>query len=142
MSWIYKQPVEIIFGIGELTSLPKRLSSAKKPLIVTNSFFLGNENVKAVISELNAEVFTDVSENPDVSEVNRCSRLIKEIEIDDKLYKIIINGSKLDPKILNTNDDYVILKHESLKIAIYKFEKDENIYRMDLLIKNENIIPN
>ena len=43
----------------------------------------------------------------------------KEIEIDDKLYKIIINGSKLDPKILNTKDDYVILKHESLKIAIY-----------------------
>ena len=66
----------------------------------------------------------------------------KEIEIDDKLYKIIINGSKLDPKILNTKDDYVILKHKSLKIAIYKFEKDENIYRMDLLIKNENIIPN
>ena len=51
-------------------------------MIVTNSFFLGNENVKAVSSELNAEVFTDVSENPDVSEVNRCSRLIKEIGID------------------------------------------------------------
>lgn len=110
LSWIYKQPVEIIFGIGELTSLPKRLSSAKKPLIVTNSFFLGNENVKAVISELNAEVFTDVSENPDVSEVNRCSRLIKEIGID--AIAAIGGGSVIDlAKAASVTIDDIRLYH-------------------------------
>ena len=94
MSWIYKQPVESIFGVGELMSLPGRLTSAKKPLIVTNSFFLDNENVNEIACKLNAEVFTDVSENPDVAEVNRCSRFIKETGSD--VIVAIGGGSVID----------------------------------------------
>lgn len=70
--------MEIVFGVGEINTLPERLQTAKKPLVVTNAFFLGSEDIKRIIGELHAEVFTDVSENPDVSEVNRCSRLIRE----------------------------------------------------------------
>lgn len=40
ISWIYKQPVEMIFGIGEIISLPERLLSANKPFVVTSNFFL------------------------------------------------------------------------------------------------------
>ena len=82
MNWIYKQPVEIVFGVGELGCVAQRLGNAKKALVITNSFFADNENVKRVIAELGAAVFAEVSENPDVSEVNRCSRLIREIKSD------------------------------------------------------------
>ena len=110
MSWIYKQPVEIIFGVGELMSLSERLSSAKKPLIVTNSFFLENENVKAIISELNAEVYTNVSENPDVTEVNRCSRFIKETGSD--VIVAIGGGSVIDlAKAASVRADDIRLYH-------------------------------
>ena len=110
LSWIYKQPVEIIFGVGELMSLSERLSSAKKPLIVTNSFFLENENVKAIISELNAEVYTYVSENPDVTDVNRCSRFIKETGSD--VIVAIGGGSVIDlAKAASVRADDIRLYH-------------------------------
>ncbi len=91
-------------------SLPERLLSAKKPLIVTNSFFLENENVKAIISELNAEVYTDVSENPDVTEVNRCSRFIKETGSD--VIVAIGGGSVIDlAKAASVRSDDIRLYH-------------------------------
>ena len=64
----------------------------------------------------------------------------ESIEIDDKLYKFIKNGSKLDKSITKQTKDYIILKHKDEIIAIYKYDSDEELYRIDLMVKNENII--
>ncbi|MEE3450728.1 MAG: iron-containing alcohol dehydrogenase family protein [Acutalibacteraceae bacterium] len=110
MSWYYKQPVEIIFGAGEMMSLPERISDSKNILIVTNSFFLDNENVNEIVRKLNAKVFTDVSENPDVAEVNRCSRFIRETESD--VIVAIGGGSVIDlAKAASVMEENICIYH-------------------------------
>lgn len=92
MNWNYTQPVEIIFGSGRLAELPKLLENAEKPIIITNDYFIKN----GLIDKLNitGEVFTDVSPNPDVTEVNRCSKQIRENGND--IIVAVGGGSVLD----------------------------------------------
>ncbi|MBQ8960948.1 MAG: iron-containing alcohol dehydrogenase [Ruminococcus sp.] len=82
MDFYYKQPVEIIFGNGKLSLLPELLGGARSPLIVTAPFFLEKGPVKELAERLSGGTYTQVSENPDVSEVNECSRLIREDGFD------------------------------------------------------------
>lgn len=95
MNWNYTQPVEIIFGNGRISELKGLLNNAEKPLLVSDPFFIKNglaDRIKSIVG--NITVFSDISPNPDVSEVNKCSTLINEKNID-----IIIalgGGSSLD----------------------------------------------
>jgi len=54
----------------------------------------------------------------------------KEIEIDDVLYKKIVNGVRV---YFNLEDEYIILKYKDERIAIYK--KENGYYQMDELLK-------
>lgn len=83
MNWNYKQPVEIIFGNGRISELKELLNNAKNPLLVSDPFFVESgltEQVRAIVGDI--AVFSDISPNPDVSEVNKCSALIREKDID------------------------------------------------------------
>lgn len=95
MNWNYTQPVEIIFGNGRISEVVSLLNNAEKPLLVSDPFFIKNglvDRIKSIVGDIT--VFSDISPNPDVSEVNKCSTLINDKNID-----IIIalgGGSSLD----------------------------------------------
>lgn len=95
MNWNYKQPVEIIFGSGRISELNELISQYDKPLLVSDPFFKTNGLIDRIKKIANIEyVFSNVSANPDVTEVDECSRLIRENGID-----VIIalgGGSSLD----------------------------------------------
>ena len=95
MNWDYKQPVEIIFGNGKISELSELLKSAKKPLLVSDPFFIKSglvNKIKAITGEIT--IYSDISPNPDVSEVDRCSKLITENNID--VIVALGGGSSLD----------------------------------------------
>ena len=52
---------------------------------------------------------------------------LKEIELDDTLYKKVINGSKIELEY----DGYILFKNNNLDIALYYFEK--NIGKLKIL---------
>lgn len=95
MNWIYNQPVKIYFGNGRISGLRSLLERFERPLLVSDPFFLTNGLIDR-IKELagNMEVFTDISPNPDVSEVNACSKLIRQKSIDSII--ALGGGSSLD----------------------------------------------
>lgn len=83
MNWDYNQPVKIIFGNGRISELNSLIGNSKRPLLVSDSFFLKSglvDRIKKLIGDM--EIFTDISPNPDVTEVDACSRLIREKSID------------------------------------------------------------
>ncbi|MGM9936141.1 MAG: iron-containing alcohol dehydrogenase family protein [Candidatus Ornithomonoglobus sp.] len=95
MSWSYKQPVEIIFGNGRIAELKTLLGRSKRPVLISDPYFV-SDGLAEKISNIagGIEIFSDISPNPDVSEVNACSRFIRENNND-----IIIalgGGSSLD----------------------------------------------
>lgn len=95
MNWIYKQPVEIVFGNGSIEKLPALLGDAQRPVLVSDPYFVSSGLAGKISGTMgNCDIFSSVSPNPDVSEVNSCSRLIRENHHD-----IIIalgGGSSLD----------------------------------------------
>ena len=94
MNWNYKQPVEIIFGNGKLSELEKLVGKAKNPLLVSGPSFVRNGLAWKILSVIGGEVFSNISVNPDVSEVNECAELIRKNNSD-----VIIalgGGSTLD----------------------------------------------
>jgi len=95
MYWNYTQPVDIIFGNGKISELKNLLSAYKNPLLVGDPFFKTNGLIDKIknITEIKY-VFTNVSPNPDVTEVDRCSRLIRENNID--VLVALGGGSALD----------------------------------------------
>ncbi|MDO4649761.1 MAG: iron-containing alcohol dehydrogenase family protein [Eubacteriales bacterium] len=94
MNWSYQQPVEIVFGYGVLDQLPQHLSGYQKPLLVCTKRWLENETVKKIRKEWHAAVYFDISNNPEVSEVNRCTEIIRERECD--VIIAIGGGSTMD----------------------------------------------
>jgi alcohol dehydrogenase len=95
MNWFYEQPVNIIFGNGELKKLPELLKNYKKPLLVTDPFFVKSglaERIEGIVGEI--DVFSDISPNPDLSEVNKCSAIIRDKKIDAIV--ALGGGSSLD----------------------------------------------
>lgn len=95
MNWNYKQPVDIIFGSGRIYELKDLIGNAKRPLLISDPYFAKNGFADKVLSIISgADLFFDISPNPDVSEVNKCSKLIRTKQND-----IIIalgGGSSLD----------------------------------------------
>ncbi|MEI3161829.1 MAG: iron-containing alcohol dehydrogenase family protein [Lachnospirales bacterium] len=95
MKWNYEQPVKIIFGNGSLENLSKITENYKNILLVSDPFFKNNgliDRIKNIIG--NIFLFTDISPNPDVYEVNLCSSIIKKNNID--LIIALGGGSSLD----------------------------------------------
>ncbi|MBR1392466.1 MAG: iron-containing alcohol dehydrogenase [Ruminococcus sp.] len=95
MDWFYTQPVDIRFGRGRLQELPKLLKDYKKPVLVIDSFFAGSaleERLKELAgTEL---VYSDISPNPDVSQVDRCAALLREKGAD--VIAAVGGGSAID----------------------------------------------
>lgn len=95
MNWNFKEPVNIIFGKGRISELKSLTEKYKKPLLVCDPYFVKSglaEKIKEIVG--GAEVFCNVSPNPDVSEVNRCTELIKTEGTD--VIIAVGGGSSLD----------------------------------------------
>lgn len=95
MNWNYNQPVKIIFGKGSISEIKNLISAYSNPLLVSDPFFETNGLVNKIkeIGNINF-VFTNISQNPDVKQVNQCSNLIINNNVD-----VIIalgGGSALD----------------------------------------------
>ena len=84
MNFDYVQPVKIHFGNGRLQELPKVLTDFQgKGLLICSKRSIKN-GLAARLFQENPQLiatFTDISENPDVTEAQECIRLIQEKEI-------------------------------------------------------------
>lgn len=83
MNWNYEQPVSIVFGMGkinELSNIIKKSGGNKGILVITNSFVKNGmaEKIVALSDYKINTVFTEVSPNPDVAEIDNCALAIKE----------------------------------------------------------------
>ncbi len=81
--WNYMQPVKIRFGAGSVSTLSdiieNELFHGKKGFVICGKTFVKNGIAKKIASYCKADfVFSDISQNPDVSEVDKCVQLIKE----------------------------------------------------------------
>ncbi len=87
MNWDYKQPVSIRFGNGrrkEIVDIAKEVHGTKG-LLVATPFFMKNGLAKEMLEEsqgLISTIFSDLSPNPDVKEVDACAEVIREEKID------------------------------------------------------------
>lgn len=95
MIWNYIQPVQIVFGNKKINELKKYVQDMKRILLIAGPFFSKSFLVEEIKHECNViDVFDKISPNPDVAEVNECSRIIREKEIDGII--AIGGGSTLD----------------------------------------------
>ena len=111
MNWNYTQPVDIVFGSGRITELCTLIGLAKRPLLISDPFFVHSGLAEKVLGLIGgSDIFSDISPNPDVSEVNECTSLIREKNID-----IIIalgGGSAIDlAKAASVNTDDISEYH-------------------------------
>lgn len=95
MSWNYIQPVQIIFGNGKINELKKYAQGMNRILLVAGPYFSKSSLIEKIKDDCNIiDVFDNISPNPDVEEVNECSRLIRDKNIDGII--AIGGGSTLD----------------------------------------------
>ncbi|MFI3172965.1 MAG: iron-containing alcohol dehydrogenase family protein [Eubacteriales bacterium] len=98
-AWYYTQPVNIVFGAGKVTEikdLAKKLDSSKG-LLVSDPFFVTTglaEKIKEESEGTVTTVFSGVSPNPDVAEVDACADVIRSEGIDFVI--ALGGGSALD----------------------------------------------
>lgn len=82
MNWNYIQPVEILFGTGrsaEIGATAQRLG-CKKGLLVSDPFFVKSGLADTLIAQSGGTlsgVFSEVSPNPDVTEVDACAEVLR-----------------------------------------------------------------
>ena len=98
-NWLYTQPVDIYFGTGEISKLSELAEKLKvsKGLLVSDPFFAKSGLAERLVSEAQgmiAGIYSDVSPNPDVSEVDACAELIRAQGID--FVVALGGGSALD----------------------------------------------
>lgn len=83
MDWNYQQPVRLIFGNGRVSEVQSLLAGSRRPLLVCDSSAMKNKAADRILAmHDHMEVFSGVSPNPDVTEVNRCSAIVREKKID------------------------------------------------------------
>lgn len=87
LSWNYAQPVRISFGAGKIKSLPAEIKAfgGRKGVLVTSPSFLKHGLAQRIVAEsdgLIVEVYGRVSPNPDVSEVDACSEVLRRVAAD------------------------------------------------------------
>ncbi len=99
MEWVYTQPVKIFFGSKKLMNLSRILRelNLKNGLLVSDPFFTSNGFANEIIEYskgLLIEVFSDITPNPTVDNVDACIQLIKEKNIE--FIAALGGGSALD----------------------------------------------
>lgn len=94
LKWQHRQPVEIHFGSGTFGLLKDILKQYERPVVIVAPHLIGSELITGITEEGSIPVFGNISPNPDVTEVNECSRLIRESNGD--LIVAIGGGSVID----------------------------------------------
>lgn len=97
MDWYYEQPVKILFGRGKINDLgtvTEKLN-VKRGMLIAGAHLVKNGLAKKLVDESNgklAAVFSDVSPNPDVSQVDECAKIIRKQKID---YIVAFGGGSI-----------------------------------------------
>lgn len=83
MNWTYKQPVKIIFGVDKLKGLSTLLEDEglKNGLLVSDPFFMKSGLADEVLQYAKGrllDVFSNITPNPTISNVDECAQIIKE----------------------------------------------------------------
>lgn len=96
-NWIYRQPVRVVFGDGELSRLPEEAKSlgCSRGLLVTSAGFVRRGLAQKIMEEcspLIISTFSDVTANPDVSAVDACRRMI---EADGCDFVVAVGGGSV-----------------------------------------------
>lgn len=81
--WEYLQPVTIKFGTGEIGKLKDIASELKceKGLLVSDPFFAKSGLAEKIMADSDGaivDIFSELSPNPDVTEVDACAKVIRE----------------------------------------------------------------
>ena len=87
MDWTYTQPVRILFGEGRVAELAQvvRAVGGTRGMLVSTPHFARNgyaDNLVATSEGLLTSVFSDLSPNPDVTEVDACASALREAGCD------------------------------------------------------------
>lgn len=99
MTWEYLQPVTIRFGegiVGELKNVAAELG-CKKGLLVSDPFFMKSGLAQKIVEASEGalvDIYSEVSPNPEVTEVDACAQKIRENDID--FLVALGGGSALD----------------------------------------------
>ena len=86
MNWDYLQPVKIYFGKGrvqEIKKIAQELGCASG-LLVAGPFFFKSGLAEKIMKESEGMLlasFGDVSPNPDVTEVDACAKIFRQIDL-------------------------------------------------------------
>lgn len=99
MNWFYEQPVKIIFGSDKIKSLYNIFTDLnyKNGLLVCNHTFIENGLANKVLEYSNGlliKVFSDIVPNPTVDNVDECTKVIRENNIE--FVVAVGGGSALD----------------------------------------------
>lgn len=83
MEWNYLQPVQIFFGNGYIKKIAElaQKQNCKKGILVSDPFFVSNGVAETILKKSNgivSGVFSKISPNPDVTEVDACAKQIRE----------------------------------------------------------------
>lgn len=97
MNWNYEQPVKICFGRNirsEAAKLADKLQG-KRGILIAGSHSVKSGMVQELVEQSHGKlikVFSEVSPNPDVSEVDKCAQIIREQNID---YIVALGGGSI-----------------------------------------------
>lgn len=95
MAWSYEQPVKITYGPGSLEKLPEliRTLNGSRGLLVIGGH-LKRDGTAARLLELTGiqKVFSGISENPRLQEVDACAQLLRKEKID---YVVAVGGGSV-----------------------------------------------
>jgi len=99
MEWTYSQPVKLIFGTGTVKSLAKIVMELglKNGLLVSDPIFIKNGLAAKVVDYsqgILVAVFSDITPNTTVSNVDDCAKIIRENNIE--FVAALGGGSSLD----------------------------------------------
>ncbi len=99
MEWLYKQPVEVVFGVNKLAEIAQILQEKgyQNGLLVSDPWFVQSGLATQIINDSKGCIkayFDHVTPNPTVEEVDECAQIIRE-----KGYEFVValgGGSALD----------------------------------------------
>lgn len=99
MEWIYEQPVEIIFKTGGASNIESLLGDKgwNRGVLVCDPFFAQNGLAKKICESSGGrilEVFSDITPNPRVEDVNRCADIMRKCSADFAI--ALGGGSSMD----------------------------------------------
>lgn len=95
MNWEYIQPVQIVFGNGKIHEIRKYTENYHNLLLIAGPFFSDSPLAREIKKECGIRfVFDNISQNPDVEQVNAAAALIRREGIDGII--ALGGGSTLD----------------------------------------------